>query len=238
MVKVLDRIWLVSGRTLSHPWDANAYLIGGVEPTLIDCGGIEGYAELKANLRAVGYEPRDVQRILATHAHWDHVSATALLQAESDARLYIHEADRAAVEAGDPDLTAAYLYDRPFPPARVDGVLSDGDVLAINGLTLRVLHTPGHTPGSVCFLAECPGLRLLIAGDTLWSHYHPRGGSDLDRWQHSLDRLLELEFDAVTTGHSLPILLLDAKRRVREARRQFGVYFYPWFRPFHEEFVY
>ena len=80
---------------------------------------------------------------------------------------------------------------------------------------------------------------ILIAGDTLWGGWHPRVGSDLDAWRRSLDRLLELEFDVMTTGHyAAPGLIFDAKRNVYEARKQLGVYFDPWFKPFHETFLY
>src|SRR5579884_2452575 len=176
VVRLLDNLWLVSGERLTHPWDASAYLIAGDEPTLIDCGSSEGYPQLVASLRDAGYEPRDITRVLATHGHWDHLSAAARLQSESAARLFIHPADRVAVERGDPDRTSAFLYGKPFPPARVDGELAEGDALEINGLTLRVLHTPGHSPGSVCFTTEVGGLKLLIAGDTLWGCFHPRVG--------------------------------------------------------------
>ena len=238
MVKLLDNLWLVAGDKLTHPWDASAYLITGDQPTLIDCGSAEGYPALKANLREAGYAPSDIRRILATHGHWDHLSAAAQLQAESDAQLFIHAADRAQVETGDVDLTSAFLYGKPLPPARVDGELRDGDELRVNGVVLHVLHTPGHSPGSVCFWTEVDGLKLLIAGDTLWGAFHPRVASDLDAWQRSLDRLLALNVDAYTAGHCPPALLVDAKRRLWEARQQFGVYFDPWFKPFNIEFRY
>ncbi len=238
MIKLLDGLWLVAGEKQTHPWDANAYLIPGPEPTLIDCGGSEGYPALKAQLAEHGYQPRDIRRILATHGHWDHVGAASFLQAEGGAELLIHAADREGVETGDSDRTASFLYGKAFPPARVDGELHDDDVLEINGIRLQVIHTPGHSPGSVCFLADLPGLKLLIAADTMYGGFHPRIGSDIDAWVRSLDRLLGYEFDAITAGHMPPLLLLDAKERVREARQQLGAYYNPWFKPFHTEFRY
>jgi glyoxylase-like metal-dependent hydrolase (beta-lactamase superfamily II) len=158
----------------------------------------------------------------------------AQLRQESGAKLLIHEADRAPVETGDYERTAGYLYGESFPPIRVDGLLHDGDVLSINGLELRVYHTPGHTPGSVCLWTEAADeaghkTRVLIAGDTLWGGYSPRVGSDLDTWVRSLDRLLQLDFDVITFGHwCAPIL--DAKQKVAKAREQFCALFNPWFR--------
>lgn len=238
MIRLLGELWLASGPLLTHPWDASAYLVAGDEPTLIDCGSTEGYPALVRDLRSFGYEPRDIRRIYATHGHWDHLSAAALLQAEGDAELYVHEADRRQVETGDPERTAAFLDDRPFPPARVDGTVEDRQVLEINGFTFEVRHTPGHSPGGVCYRTEVHGMKLLVAGDTLWGGYSPRIGSDLDAWRASLDRLLTLEFDVMTVGHYPPALVFDAKRQVREGRQQLGVLFNPWFKPFHMAFRY
>ncbi len=238
MIRLLGEFWVTSGQLLTHPWDASAYLIAGEEPTLIDCGSTQGYAALKRDLQKFGYEPRDIRRIYATHGHWDHVSAAALLQEESDAELYIHEADREQVETGDFNMTASFLYDKPFPPAKVHGTVKDGEIIRINDFELHVHHTPGHSRGSVCYWTRFYGMKLLIAGDTLWGGYHLRIGSDLDEWTRSLDKLLMLEFDVMTVGHYPPSLIFDAKRQVHEARQQIGVYYNPWFKPFHTVFRY
>jgi hydroxyacylglutathione hydrolase len=126
MIRLIGRLNLVSGGEISHPWDANAYLITGDEPVLIDCGGSEGYPSLKSNLRQLGYEPGDVRKVVATHGHWDHLSAMARIREESGALLLVHAADKEQVATGDPDLTVSFLYDRPFPPAEVNGLLEDG----------------------------------------------------------------------------------------------------------------
>lgn len=232
MNRLLGELWVVSGKSLTHLWDASAYLVRGDEPTLIDCGCVEGYPALKRSLQALGYAPRDIVRVIATHGHWDHVSGMARLREESDARLLIHPADREQVEMGDYDRTAAFLYGQPCPPIPVDGLLCDGDVLQVNDFRMRVYHTPGHSPGSICLWTEHEGVKLLIAGDTIWGGYHPRVGSDIDAWQRSLDRLLELDFDVMTAGHIAPRLVHDAGRKVAEARGQLGVYFDPWFKGF------
>jgi glyoxylase-like metal-dependent hydrolase (beta-lactamase superfamily II) len=229
MYRLLDELWLLSGKSLTHRWDASAYLIKGDEPTLIDCGSSAGYSALKRDLRAFGYEPRDIKTVIATHGHWDHLSGMAQLREESDAALYMHEADREQVETGDYDLTSAFIYGEPFPAVKVDGLLRDGDILEVNGFELTVLHTPGHTQGSICLWTEKDGVKVLIAGDTVWGGFHPRIHSDLDAWAHSLDRLLQLDIDFLTAGHCPPRLIAQARRKLQEARRAFGVYFDPWF---------
>src|SRR5437764_648180 len=129
MIRLLGELWVAAGMDLTHPWDASAYLVKGDEPTLIDCGSTLGYPALKRSLETFGYRPSDITRVIATHGHWDHISAMARLREESDAKFYVHEADRVPVETGDTDRTAAFLYDQPFPPIQVDGLLRDGDVI-------------------------------------------------------------------------------------------------------------
>ncbi len=237
-VKLIGNLYVVGGANLSHPWDANAFLIAGDEPTLIDCGSVLGYNGLKRGLAEVGCAPRDLKRVLATHGHWDHLSAMAKLRTESDAALLVQEAERAVVESGDWERTSAFLYDCAFPPVHVDGYLTDGDAFSVSGVKIHVYHTPGHTPGCVCFHLEMAGVKILIAGDTIYGGYHPRIGSNVDTWRASLERLLELDFDALAIGHSTPTLMFDAKTRVREASERFGTYFDPWFKPFHANFRY
>ncbi len=238
MGRLIGNLYAVGGSTLTHYWDANAYLVAGDEPTLIDCGSVVGYSALKKNLQSLGYEAKDIKKVIATHGHFDHVSAMALLRQESDAKFYIHKMDREQVETGDPDKTASFLYNEPFPQVHVDGELQDGEVFNIGGFQLQVIHTPGHSPGSLSFYVKAPELNFLIAGDTLWGGYHPRVGSDIDKWGASLDRLLELDFDALSWGHGQPTLIYEAKVKVAEARQQLGIYFNPWFKPFYLNFRY
>jgi hydroxyacylglutathione hydrolase len=238
MVRLIGNFHVISGDKLTHPWDASAYLIAGAEPVLIDCGSTEGYEAMKRNLKLAGYEPGQIRRVFATHGHWDHLSAAAFLKAESDVKLYIHEAERGVIGSGDEDRTAAFLYGKPFPPVKADELIHDGDVFEVCGTWLRALHTPGHTPGSVSFLIEVGGLKILIGGDTLWGGYHQRIHSNMDDWMASMEKLIKLDFDVATIGHCPPTLIFDAKTKVLEAAEQLGIYYNPWFKPFNKSFKY
>jgi glyoxylase-like metal-dependent hydrolase (beta-lactamase superfamily II) len=96
-------------------------------------------------------------------------------------------------------------------------------------MEMEVLHTPGHSPGSICLLTEMDGIRLLIAGDTLWGGYHLKMRSDMISWQSSIDRLLTLDFEVAAIGHSPPRLIEDAKGKLQRSRAHFGAIFDPWF---------
>jgi len=229
-VRLAPGLWQVAGPGITHAWDAGAYLItAGHRPALVDCGS--GLGDLDAALATVGVLPRDLAVVVATHGHFDHLGDAARLHARGIPVL-VHPGDAKAVETGDPVRTcASSLYGTTFA-AFTPAACDDGDRIDLGaGVVLDVVHTPGHTPGSVCVVVHLFGQRLLLAGDTLWGGFSPAIGSDELAWRDSLDRLAGLELDALTFGHA-PARLLDQPRaRIGEARTRFATYFDPWFKP-------
>ena len=163
-------------------------------------------------LAALREEDSQVEYILLTHGHYDHTTAVPELHAAlPQARIYIHQAD--ANGAGS----------KLFPLAsQVEDLLlyDEGDTLALGGLTIQVLHTPGHSPGSVTLRVE----DVLFSGDTLFAGSCGRTdlpGGSYDQMMASLKRLGELEGEfRVLPGHNAPSTL-DREREynsfVREA---------------------
>ena len=229
-VRLAPGLWQVAGPGITHPWDGGAYLItAGHRPGLVDCGS--GLGDLDAALAAVGVLPRDLAVVVGTHGHFDHVGDGARLQARG-VPVLVHPGDAKAVTAGDPVRTcAASLYGTSFP-AFTPAPCADGDRIDLGaGVALDVVHTPGHTPGSVCVVVHLFGRRILLAGDTLWGGFSPSIGSDEVAWRASLDRLAGLELDALTFGHAPTRLLDEPQARIDEARARFATYFDPWFKP-------
>jgi len=136
--------------------------------------------------------------IVSTHGHWDHIGDNAVVAAHTGADIAVHPLDRDRLEHPAP-------VSAPFdiPPSVPAVELAEGDMIRFGAIRLRVLHTPGHTEGSVCLLAEDDG--ILYSGDTLfaagWGRVDLPGG-DAGAMVESIARLTTLE-DAVAAlpGH-------------------------------------
>jgi hydroxyacylglutathione hydrolase len=124
------------------PFDNNAYVL--IDPATNHSFIVDAPAEGERLLEAA--QGTEVQRIVMTHRHPDHWATIDALREATGAPVYCHEADR-----------------EPYAD-KVDGTLSDGEEIPLGQLRVRVIHTPGHTAGSICLLAG----RHLIAGDTLF----------------------------------------------------------------------
>jgi len=132
---------------------------------------------------------RRIAAILLTHGHFDHMAAVRELMA-GDTALVVHYKDAAMLS--DPALNVSYLIGQRIICPEATRLVREGDTLDYAGVTLRVLHTPGHTPGSVCYEAG----EHLITGDTMFEHGYGRTdlpGGDFSAMVQSLKRLMPLQ---------------------------------------------
>lgn len=178
---------------------ANCYVVIDDEAkscAVIDPGG-QGH-DLARWLEGEGLTPKAV---FLTHGHFDHVGGVkALLEHYADLPVYVHAAD---TDLG-PHLGKGLVFNRHY---------DEGDVMEIDGLTFRILNTPGHTPGSVCIRLE--DSLHLFTGDTLFAGSCGRTDFPKGSWtqmQQSLARLAAMEENLhVLSGHG-PASTLDRER--------------------------
>jgi hydroxyacylglutathione hydrolase len=104
-----------------------------------------------------------IEKILLTHSHWDHFADAHALKALTSAPLYVHFLDAKNLEHPGSDGIPLFL---PIHPVTPEHFLNEGDVVEVGELKLEVIHSPGHSPGGVCFYLRTQ--KLLISGDTLF----------------------------------------------------------------------
>jgi glyoxylase-like metal-dependent hydrolase (beta-lactamase superfamily II) len=183
---------------------ADSYCILTPEPVLIDCGSRVGWDQLVGNMKLLGLSPGDVRWVIATHGHWDHMDAMVQFQKDyPSVKFAIHAGDAQFVISDDRVFSCADpLYKGvPSGPVKVDRILLDGDTMNVGNSIFRIMHTPGHTPGSICVTTEIAGKKIAFCGDSVAGYYSLYNRSGIIDWQDSLKKLLTVDLDLLYIGH-------------------------------------
>lgn len=186
------------------PMDNFSYLIGC--PRTHRALVIDPASDIAVILSAAASEGLAIDTIVNTHAHGDHTAGNTALKKQTGARIMIHARDAGG-----------------YPQA--DALLTDGDEVAVGEISLKVIHTPGHTPGGICLYAE----GHLFTGDTLFVGDSGRtdlAGGDRPTLGASIRRLMELPEDTVVwPGHDygpMPSSTLGWEKRHNVNAREYG----------------
>lgn len=200
---ICDRIYAVGGPGLSAPEDAFVYLVdAGNELVLIDAGVGYGIGRIEENIRTLGFEPAQIWHIVATHCHIDHIGGLAAFKERYGSKIIAHELDRSGIEGENNKLTAASMYGVDYRPVKTDMLLKgEQEKLSLGDLEFNFLHTPGHTPGSICVYIDTKDGRVLF-GQDIHGPFSPAWGSDLSQWRISMKKLIALQADVLCEGHS------------------------------------
>ena len=178
--------------------NCNTYLIQGTTHVLIDPGHIDLFDHVQGGLRELGLGVDDIGLVISTHAHPDHIEGVQLFS-QGPASSAMHESEWHMIKAMEKQITMAFNVELDaFVP---DVLLTEGD-LTVGDLELQVIHTPGHSPGSI--VLYWPEKKVLFTGDLVF-----RGGvgrTDLpggngSALKQSIKRLTELDVEWILPGH-------------------------------------
>lgn len=221
--EIMKDIHIVGGPDITDARDGCIYLLNLGELILIDTGAGWSVDKVIKNIEKFGFDCKNLTRILLTHCHIDHIGAAPELKKRFGSKIYIHELDAPPLENGDPILTAASWYQTSFPPTPVDVKLnSPEEILIIGEQKIVCLHTPGHTPGSICIYLDKDGKRILF-GQDLHGPLLEEFGSNLEDYGRSTKKLLDLDADILCEGHfGIYKSKKDVKNYILSYRRQYG----------------
>lgn len=194
----------------------NSFLLkGGKKNILVDSGLQSEAKQLRFAIMETALKPQDIGLVLHSHAHADHFSADFLFE---KARVRMHSVDAALIKKEEPVATAARAFGINFFP-KIDSFFRKGETINLGNFKLKVLFTPGHTAGSVCFL-ELKN-KILFSGDTLFSNGVGRTdlpGGSRQQLLESLDLLEKTDFGILCPGHG-SILKRNQKENIFFAKQ-------------------
>ena len=194
-----------------NPVQENCFIVSdeAKEAVVIDCGAFFD-TERKAVTQYIRDNSLTLRHVLCTHGHFDHIFGLDTLYQEFGVKPRLHEADNFLYEHMSEQVKSFFgvSYDRPLPPAGEP--LTDGELITFGNHQLKVLHTPGHSPGSVLFYIESE--KTLFSGDTLFRMSVGRTDLEGGSWQQLMESLhhvvATLPADVkVYTGHG-PVTMI------------------------------
>ncbi len=198
--------------------NCNTYLIDGPARVLIDPGHLHLFGHVEAGLRDLGLGLEDIDLVIATHCHPDHVEAVKLFQ-EHPALFGVHQTDWDLLKDMGRVLGASLDPDAYVPAF----FLKEGD-LAVKGLEFLVIHTPGHSPGSISLY--WPEQKALFTGDVIFKEGLGRTdlpGGNGRTLKESIKTLSDLEVETLLPGHG------DIIVNAAQVRRNFQSVERVWF---------
>lgn len=197
--KVRKDVYMVGGSDISHPYDCGVYLLDADDLVLIDAGAGMSFDKLVSNIENLGLNPKKLKSVLVTHAHIDHIGSLHRFQKEFGVRIIAHELDADAIEGRGG--VAAEAYRVSYTPCHVDlRIKGSEETLQLGKYELKVIHIPGHTPGSIAAYVDIDKQRVLF-GQDIHGPYYPEWGADPALARLSLQKLIDLKADILCEGH-------------------------------------
>ncbi len=201
-MKIMGNLWQVGGAEYTSVEDAAIYLIRfGEKAALIDAGCGGAHDSLAANISDILPPDVEIEYLFLTHCHYDHTGGAAAVRDQFGCRIVAHELDASFLEDGDSTVTAANWYDARMEPLKIDIKIKNiEETFKVGAGRIVAHHCPGHSPGSVVYLAEL-GSNLVLFGQDVHGPLDAAFLSNRDDYKRSLKFLAGLDADVLCEGH-------------------------------------
>ena len=201
-MEIINNVWQVGGAGFTAADDAAIYLIRFEnKAALIDAGCGNAHGRLVDNINAVLPPKVEIEYLLLTHCHYDHTGGAKEVRRQYGCTIAAHQLDAVYLENGDNRVTAASWYGTRMEPLHIDYKIGGSkESIKISPGEITAYHCPGHSPGSMVFVVESDGLRVLF-GQDVHGPLHPSLLSDNEKYRASLELLISLEADILCEGH-------------------------------------
>jgi glyoxylase-like metal-dependent hydrolase (beta-lactamase superfamily II) len=202
--------------------NANHFVFNGREKVLIDTGYISDFEDTKKFIRDLGVDLREVNLIVGTHSHCDHIGGNRKIQDLSECKIAMHKIEKSFMDSRDDWATWWRYYDQEAEFFQVDISLEEGNHIFLDELKLEVIHTPGHGAGMIALYS--PEEKFLISSDAVWDGdlgvltIRVEGSIAPFLALDSLEKLSALEADRIYPGHGPPIK--DPKAAIQKCREK------------------
>jgi glyoxylase-like metal-dependent hydrolase (beta-lactamase superfamily II) len=189
---------------ISKDEGSNCFVLKGTKKiALIDSTSFFNKKQLLAGLAKLAISKKDRLLILHTHGHADHIGCDEFFP---NAKIAMHKADAKLINGKNEEFACTKFFPGTMLP-KVSSTLRHNQKIDLGGIALKVIHSPGHTKGSVCFLLEKEN--ALFSGDTLFAEGFGRTdlmGGNSKKMVESLKKLQKMPLKALLPGHG-PVLL-------------------------------
>jgi glyoxylase-like metal-dependent hydrolase (beta-lactamase superfamily II) len=201
-VKITSEIFQVGGSGFTDSEDAAVYLVHlAGHAALVDAGCGRSQERLFRNISGCGIGPNAIEYLLITHCHYDHTGGIQGVRDRTKCTVVAHELEVPYLEDGNDEVSGAKWYGGSLTPSRIDlKITGDRQMIELGGREIQAIHAPGHSPGSVVYVMQSDGQKILF-GQDVHGPLHPSLLSNREDYLRSLKLLISLQADILCEGH-------------------------------------